>query len=119
VFVTASRAEVPDYAGLEAMAFGLPVIAARGRGLLERVDASCGVLVEPGDTEHLVASILALQRDTAPAAALGAAGRARAARFAPEPLTTEWEGVYETVLARHQERVMASHPAPQPTAPRS
>jgi gamma-butyrobetaine dioxygenase len=64
----------------------MPVIGARARGLLERVDASCGILVEPGDTDALVAAILALHRDAGRAFALGAVGRARAARFLPEPL---------------------------------
>src|SRR5262245_31702568 len=119
VFVTTSRAKMPDLATVEAMASGLPVIGVRTHGLLEHVDASCGVLVEPGDADLLVASILALHRDTPRTAALGAAGRARAARFAPEPLAAEWEGVYAAVLARHQERLVAAQPAPHPTAPRS
>jgi glycosyltransferase involved in cell wall biosynthesis len=119
VFVSMSRAETPDLRTLEAMAFGLPVIGARADGLLEHVDASCGVVVEPGNTDALVASILALHRDAGRAAALGARGWARAARFAPDPIAAEWEEVYAEVLARrhHQERAASSRVAPQPTAP--
>jgi len=121
VFMTMSRAGTPDLRILEGMAAGLPVIGARARGLLERVDASCGLLVEPGDTNALVTAILALHRDAGRAAALGAVGRARATRFLPEPLAVEWEEVYEEVVARHhhQERAATSRVAPQPTGPGS
>ena len=117
IFMTMSRAGTPDLRILEAMASGLPVIGARARGLLERVDASCGILVEPGDTGALVDAILALHRDAARGSVLGAVGRARAARFLPEPLALEWEEVYAEVVSRHhhQERAAASRIAPQPT----
>ncbi len=121
VFVTMSRGGTPDLRTLEAMASGLPVIGARARGLLERVDTTCGVVVEPGDTTGLIAAILALHRDAGRANALGAAGRARATRFEPDSLAVEWEDVYEEVLSRHRRhaRATASRVAPQPTLPGS
>jgi glycosyltransferase involved in cell wall biosynthesis len=117
VFITMSRTGTSDLRILEAMASGLPIIGACARGVLERVDASCGILVESGDTGALTTSILALHRDPGRAAALGAAGRARAARFLPEPVAMEWEEVYEEVVSRHhhQARAAASRIAPQPT----
>jgi len=77
-------------------------------------------LVERTDTAALVAAILALHRDPARAATLGASGRAYAARFAPEPIAAEWEEIYGEVLLRSRpQRASASRSLPQPTARRS
>ena len=67
-FVLPSRTDPFPIAMLEAMAFGLPVIGARRDGLVEQVDAGCGILVEPEDPE-------ALARAIATVADLGQAGR--------------------------------------------
>ncbi|HEY2274562.1 MAG TPA: glycosyltransferase [Steroidobacteraceae bacterium] len=63
---------------LEAMACGLPVIAARAGAFPELVDESVGGLAEPDSPAAMAASIAALyERDLA---ALGAAARARVLR---------------------------------------
>ena len=119
-FVTMSGSEASRLATIEALAAGLPVIAARTPSLAEDMDASCGITIETADTASLVASILALRRDPARAAALGAAGRAHAARFRPEPIAAEWEEIYGEVLSRsRQRRAARSCAVPQPTAPPS
>jgi 1,2-diacylglycerol 3-alpha-glucosyltransferase len=119
-FVTMSGSEASRLATIEAMAAGLPVIAARTPGLAEDMDASCGIMIETGDTASLVESILALRRDPARAAALGAAGRAHAARFSPEPIAAEWEEIYGEVLSRSRQRRTGNARAlPQPTTPPS
>jgi alpha-1,6-mannosyltransferase len=63
---------------LEAMACGLPVIAARAGAFPELIDESVGGLAEPDSPASMAASIAALyERDRA---ALGAAARARVLR---------------------------------------
>jgi glycosyltransferase involved in cell wall biosynthesis len=119
-FVTMRGSETSRLAAIEAMAAGLPVIVARDRRLADELDASRGILVEPGDITSLVTSILALRRDSARAAALAAAGRAHAARYRPGPIAAEWEEVYGEVLSRsRRRRATPSRALPQPTAPRS
>jgi alpha-1,6-mannosyltransferase len=47
---------------LEAMACGLPIVAARGGATAELVDERCGVLVEPNSVESLCAGIETMYR---------------------------------------------------------
>jgi glycosyltransferase involved in cell wall biosynthesis len=118
-FVSLSTAETTHLATIEAMAAGLPAIGARTPALSECVDASRGMLVEAGNTAALVASILALHREPSRAAALGAAGRAYAARFGPEPIAAEWEAIYGEVLSKSRRRraTKATRASPHPTSP--
>jgi glycosyltransferase involved in cell wall biosynthesis len=73
--------ETPEPFGMayvEALAAGLPVVAARAGGVTEIVDDSCGVLVEPGDTSALTTAIAQLVRDPSYRARLAAHAPARA-----------------------------------------
>ncbi len=64
---------------LEAMACGVPVVAAAVGGLKESVvDGVTGVHVPPGDPDRLAAVLAALLADPAARSRLGAAGMARA-----------------------------------------
>jgi len=75
---------------LEAMERARPVIAASIGGLEDLVrDGETGLLVPPGEAEPLAAAILALADDPGRAAAMGAAGRARALERFPENRCTE------------------------------
>lgn len=64
---------------VEALHAGLPVVATALGGPREIVDATCGVLVPPGDAAALGDALRALVADPARRAALGAAGPFRAA----------------------------------------
>jgi glycosyltransferase involved in cell wall biosynthesis len=66
---------------IDALSMGLPVIGSRSGGVEEIVDASCGVLVSPGDTEALTSALRRLVHDPAARRRLGAAGPARARRL--------------------------------------
>jgi glycosyltransferase involved in cell wall biosynthesis len=81
---------------LEAMAAGKPVIAARSGGTPEVVaDGETGLLHPPEDVGALAAALRRLGADPALRAALGAAGRARAARdFGPERHLRSYETLY-------------------------
>ena len=63
---------------IEAMAAGLPVVTSDIGGGRELVDASCGVLVPPGDVDHLATVVARLAADPGERTRLGAAGPARA-----------------------------------------
>ncbi|MEB3220688.1 MAG: glycosyltransferase family 4 protein [Candidatus Sericytochromatia bacterium] len=76
VFVLPSRAEGYGMAAVEAMGFGLPVIATRISALQELVeDEVTGLLVPPDDPAQLAAAMARLLEDATLRARLGAAGR--------------------------------------------
>lgn len=82
IFVLPSRQEGFGLALIEAMAGGLPVIAARTGGPANLIDdRRNGLLFTTGDAEDLARRIVALGSDTALRATLTEAGYATAARF--------------------------------------
>jgi len=98
--VIPSLMEATSVAALEAMSCELPVAASRVGGLPEIIDASVGVLFEPGDPESLARAVLEL---------LGRADRAELGRRARERVVQHWSldrlarrhvEIYETLLAR-------------------
>lgn len=77
----------------ESLALGKAVIGSNLGGIGEQLENGCGLLVPPGDAEHLRAAMRQLMDDPALRAALEQAARQRAlTEYAPE---------------RHYERVMA------------
>jgi glycosyltransferase involved in cell wall biosynthesis len=75
--VPSRYAEIMPLAALEAMAAGLPVVAARSGGLAEAVPAEG--LYPPGDVPALAERLRALWRDAAAGDRALAAARARSA----------------------------------------
>ena len=73
---------------LEAMAFGLPVLACRAAAVPETV-ADGGILFSDRCPEEVAALLDAVLRDPELVAALGEAGRDRAAAFGPEPFAAQ------------------------------
>lgn len=65
---------------LEAMAAGVPVVAANRASLPEAV-GDAGILVEPGDAVGIAEMLIELRRDSQRRESLVSAGRRRAARF--------------------------------------
>jgi glycogen(starch) synthase len=81
-------------AAAEAMAFGRPVVAAAGGGLLELVDdGETGLLVAPRDADALRAAVVRLLEDAGLRERLGRAGRERARE------RLGWDAVIERTLA--------------------
>ncbi|MEB3328726.1 MAG: glycosyltransferase family 4 protein [Candidatus Sericytochromatia bacterium] len=78
VYVLPSLAEGYGMSAVEAMGFGLPVVATRISALQELVeDEVTGLLVPPDDPEALARAMIRLLEAPALRARLGAAGRAR------------------------------------------
>jgi glycosyltransferase involved in cell wall biosynthesis len=102
IFALASSSEGMPVSVLEAMAAELPVVASRVGGLAEQViDGETGVLVEPGDPEHLAVALAGLIADGELRRRLGAAGRARAEQaFDLEPFRRAHLELYSRELAR-------------------
>jgi len=99
IFVMPSEAELLSIATLEAMACGLPVLAADAVALPELVtDNVNGLLFRHGDVEDAARcmALLADRRERWPA--MGAAGLARAKSHSLEDVLGQYEKLYQSVL---------------------
>jgi glycosyltransferase involved in cell wall biosynthesis len=100
VLVAPCEREGFGLAAAEAMAFGRPVVAAAGGGLLELVDDETGILVAPRDVTALREAVQKLLADPQLSSRLGAAGRERAReRWGWGAVIDETLAVYESVVA--------------------
>jgi type III pantothenate kinase len=100
VLVAPCEREGFGLAAAEAMAFGRPVVAAAGGGLLDLVDETTGILVEPRNVAAMREAVQTLLDDPQLAARLGAAGRERARqRWGWDAVIDETLAVYESVIA--------------------
>ncbi|PKO17424.1 hypothetical protein CVU37_07990 [candidate division BRC1 bacterium HGW-BRC1-1] len=102
VFVQPSRAEGFGLAALEAMACGLPVVAANVGGLRTIVeDGVTGWRFSPGDADALGRMLSHLTEQPALMRAMGKAGHDRAHRhFTLEKMTNAYEQLSESLLAQ-------------------
>jgi glycosyltransferase involved in cell wall biosynthesis len=86
---------------LEAMSFGLPVVATGVDGIPEAVeDGVTGLLMPPARPEAVASALTSLLRDPARRASMGEAGRARvASHFGLDAMTDALVTVYREVAA--------------------
>jgi glycosyltransferase involved in cell wall biosynthesis len=95
VFCMPGTAELQSLATMEAMAAGLPVIAADAMALPHLVKPGVnGFLYQPGDLAQLAAGIAQLSGDTAGRAAMGRASRTMIAAHAIENTLDAFEDIY-------------------------
>ena len=99
LFLTTSRSETQSMTMVQAMACGLPVVAARAGGLVEYVeDGRSGFLVDPEDPQAFVAPILALLHDPDLRARMSRAALASTAAFDPATITARFEEIYRGLV---------------------
>lgn len=100
LFAFPSRYEAFGVVLLEAMAAGVPVVAARAGGIPEfAVDGENALLVPPDDERALAGALTRLVHDDDLARRLVAGGRAQAERHSWKTIATRYEEVYRRVLA--------------------
>ncbi len=101
VFAFPSFMEASPNAVLEAMAAGLPVVAARAGGIPEMIEHECnGLLVPPGDDRALAAGLLRVMKRPHLAARLGGAARQTVvSRFSFDRMVDEFQQLYFDELA--------------------
>lgn len=106
VFVMPSLSEAFGVALLEAMASGVPVVAAKVGGIPEFIEHEFnGLLVEPNNPEELSEAILRVLEDTDLAYRIGQQGRITAQRFSPEQMLECTYSVYELALGSFSQAV--------------
>jgi glycosyltransferase involved in cell wall biosynthesis len=93
-----STSETQSMALLQAMASGVPVVAANTRALPEFVSPDNGALVEPNDSVRLAAVLGELLAAPGLRRRMGAAGRIVAEKYGVETVADEWEALYRSVL---------------------
>ncbi len=93
-----STSETQSMVLLQAMASGLPVVAADSRALPEFVAPVNGMLVDPNDPARLAEALAELLASPERCRRLGAASRRIAERYNIETVTDEWETLYQSVL---------------------
>ncbi|MEK7110421.1 MAG: glycosyltransferase [Patescibacteria group bacterium] len=103
-FAIMSTAETQSIVAMNAMAVGLPVMAAAACGLKEYVSKTTGIPIRPGDVEGLAEAILRLNAESKLREALGKAGRKFVEGFAPEAIAGKWEKIYETTIADYNRK---------------
>jgi sugar transferase (PEP-CTERM/EpsH1 system associated) len=96
VFALTSLSEGIPMSILEAMKCGLPVVATRVGGVPATVaDGETGLLVDSGDERALTRALATLIEHPQSAAAMGAAGHARAqAKFSVDSMVAAYEALY-------------------------
>jgi glycosyltransferase involved in cell wall biosynthesis len=86
---------------VEGMAAGVPVVAAAAGGPLEIIDDEIdGLLYPPGDVNRLALALGRLAAEPELRTRLGNAGKAKAARYAPEVVAPQVAAVYRGLLVR-------------------
>ena len=86
---------------LDAMSFGLPVVASRVGGLPEIVrHGDNGLLIQPHNPQQLNEAILRLHNDEQLRLAMGARGREFVSDFAPDKMAGKYLDLYESILDR-------------------
>jgi glycosyltransferase involved in cell wall biosynthesis len=97
IFSIMSTSETQSMVMLQAMASGVPVVAADTRALPEYAGGGNGVLVDPGDPAALARAFAGLLAAPDRRRHLGSSGRRFAMQFGVDAVTGQWEALYAAV----------------------
>ncbi len=97
-FAIMSTSETQSMVLLQAMASGVPVVAANTRALPEFVGPANGALVDPHDPAALAHTLSGLLASPEQRRQLGSGGRQIAERYGVETITDQWETLYRSLL---------------------
>lgn len=99
VFVYPSLFEGLGSTLLDAMAFGLPIVASNVGGIPEVVeDGVNGLLIPPGRPDELASALVRLVDDATLRASMARENRARAAQFTAARMADAYEAIYRSIL---------------------
>jgi glycosyltransferase involved in cell wall biosynthesis len=99
LFIMPSKSEAWGLAALEAMAYGVPVVASNVGGLAEMIEhGSGGWLVPPGDPQALAEAITLAASERSQLREAGSAARRRARLFSAERTAERTEAFYRRLL---------------------
>lgn len=105
VFVTASKTENQPVSMLEAMAFGLPMVAPRAKGIPELIDdGDNGILFEPDDVEGMANAMIRFMNDKELLARQSASASRLAATHDIQAVGEELEGIYYAAIEAHKKK---------------
>ncbi len=101
---------------LEAMSYGVPVVASDIGGITDIVEHErSGLLVPPGDPDQLARALERLARDAGLAARLGAAGEQRVrSDFGWPEIMAKWERLYGALARTRTDTASAAVPGATP-----
>lgn len=101
VFLITSLSETQSMTTLQAMACGLPVVAARAGGLPEYVHSDInGYCIDPNNTKEFVTKLTEFLQSREQCRTMGEAGRQSVAKYSPEAITKEFEEIYQKAVAK-------------------
>jgi glycosyltransferase involved in cell wall biosynthesis len=99
VFVTASKTENQPVSLLEAMAFGLPMIGPRAKGIPELVeDGNDGLIFEPDDEQDMADSMIKLMKDKRLRSEMSQAATDNASDHSMEKTGSKLEQLYRDAI---------------------
>jgi glycosyltransferase involved in cell wall biosynthesis len=98
IFAIMSTSETQSMVLLQAMASGVPVVAADSRALPEFVGPANGLLADPRDPAHVALAFAELLASPERRRRLGAGGRQAAQNHDVGTVTDTWETLYRSVL---------------------
>lgn len=103
IFATASHSEVQPMSIIEAMQFGLPIVAAKSRGLTEMIQKN-GYLVAQNDAQEFAKKVTEILKDSALQKKFSLRSKELAKEYSLEFTAQQHINVYSDLIANREDR---------------